>query len=257
MTKRRILNQSDSQRLGQMYVFLEEYQALATWMTVERAIAVGGASKDTIKPTLDAFFNWQKEQRDPNKPNGLLPVIPTGVAIDRGEDGPAQSYSTAGKPMFTYVGGMYAYAPWSDQAWRAPVPRTVPSAVQGANSSKLRGFTGWTVPSQDQVYGLFTGIEGADAAKVAARINTIFGNIAIPRPWIWTSNTTGQHYCYEKSNKKIHCEYRDARRGVSTDDLGNDPHPRYNGFVNLDQQYRGAQGGLFIVRKTGELEDYL
>ncbi len=38
----RHVNSSDSQRVFALYVFLAEYQALATWMKVEREIAVGG-----------------------------------------------------------------------------------------------------------------------------------------------------------------------------------------------------------------------
>ncbi len=261
LTTHRIVNSSDSEKVALLYTFLEEHQALATWMSVETAIAVAGGyehAKTEVTDYLDDFLREQTQQRSPTTANGLLPAIPAGVVIDTRPDASEPNYSTQDKPMFTYVGGTYAYAPWAEQAWKAPVPPTVQVAVARVNGSRLRGFTGWGVPSGAQLDGMFSGLPAhKTATSIADYIYDVFGhpNTPVPRPWIWISNTSAQRYCYETSTHKVRCRDVDAHAGKSTDDFMSNVHPRFNGYVDLDRLYREAQGGLFLVRKTDQ--DYL
>ena len=124
-------------------------------------------------------------------------------------------------------------------------------AVQRANNAKFKGFGGWGVPSQGQVNDLFSPLRAPNRDSITAYIGNVFGNVPVPRPWIWDSDTTPQRYCHKKG-RYIVCDRKTAWRGVSTDDLSNAVHPSYNGEVDIQAEYRGAQGGLILVRKTGD-----
>ena len=258
MIKRRIVNFTDSENVALMYTYLEEHQALATWMSIEAALSSAGDydhAKTEIANFLQDFDSAKTHQRDPGETNGLLPAIPPGVVIDRGPDAHAPDYTTKASPMFTYLGGVRAYAPWGEQAWNPPVPPTVQVAVANANRSRLRGFAGWGVPSGAQVDGVFSGLpEKKTEASIAKYIYDIFANpnIPIPRPWIWISNTSAQRYCSETSTHKVRCRDVDAHAGKSTDDFSSNVHPRFNGFVNLGALFNEARGGLFLVRNTDQ-----
>lgn len=258
MIKRRIVNFTDSENVALMYTYLEEHQALATWMSIEAALSSVGEyehAKTEIANFLEDFQSAQARQRDPGETNGLLPAIPPGVVIDRGPDAHAPDYTTKGSPMFTYLGGAYAYAPWGEQAWNPPAPPTVQVAVANANSSRLRGFAGWGVPSGAQVDGVFSGLpEKKTEASIARYVYDIFANpnIPIPRPWIWISNTSAQRYCSETSTHKVRCRDVDAHAAKSTDDFSSNVHPRFNGFVHLGTLFNEARGGLFLVRSTDQ-----
>jgi hypothetical protein len=160
--------------------------------------------------------------------------------------------------MFTLIGGTYGYPPWSS----AGLPY-VQGAVARANASMLRGFTGWGVPDGGQVDDLFKPLGPKTPASITAYIDDAFGhpNTPTPRPWIWISNTTTQHYCYDTPTHKLHCTTSDSHAGKSTDNFSSEVHPRiaqYGGPPpNLTRIYSEATGGLILVRNTGEAGDYL
>jgi hypothetical protein len=251
MSAHRHLTAADSQRVRALNLFLEEYQALATWLKVERFLGIGGSSIKLVKPTLDQFFSWSAQQRNPAERNGLREPIPPNVVIDRGPDGPIESYSTAKRVMFTNVPGNYAWAPRAEPAWIPPVPPTVPSSVGRANAQRLDGFSGWRAPTAAELYGLFSRLQTRSPAAITVYITSLLGNTPSPGPFLWTSETKEQTHFYETSTHRVRCRGVDARVGVSTDALSSDARPRFNGFVKLDEVFRQAMGGLFVARNTG------
>jgi hypothetical protein len=255
MAKNRILTAGDSASVISLYTALEENQALATWMEVERAYAVGGSSVNTVKPTLDDFFRWKNEQRDANRPNGLLPPIPAGVAIDRGPDTSTTSYTTVGKPMFAYGGKGYAFAPFPI-TWVWSAPDTVQAAVSRANGAKLLGFSGWGVPSKAQIAGLFSNLKTFDRLAILNYVHALLGG-AVARPpfeeWFWTTDTTTKQWCHaikKKGRPYTRCEPKPVHIGVSTSNLGGYPYPSTIGSAKLHDVYRQYLGGLLLVRTS-------
>jgi len=299
MDKHRILTNADSQAVDNMYTLLEEEQALATWMSIEAELAqypyTNPRTKAFVDNAIANFSHWRADQRDPKAENGLLPDIPPVVAIDRGPDTNVTLYSTRNKDMFTYVGGgsvtairyapdKYAYAPWgealnsqvwpkpSPPLWRSTVPPTVQAAARQVNNTKFgeATFTNWTVPSDAQLGGLFSGLPSAKTnASISAYITSIFGKVMVPpNSWIWTNDGIDLAFFPDQETvKKVF-----SHKGRSTDDYSIALHPPIVGYSaqgichdcvsreinpDLDPIYRSQLGVLLPVRTTGSDEDHV
>ena len=257
LTARRILNTTDSNRIIGLYSYLEENQALATWMEVEREIAVGGASLNLIPATLEEFTRWTISQRDGFAANGLHAAIPEGVVIDRGPDGPADSYTTVNKPQFAYF--KPTDLTWAPFAFSPPSGDTVPNAVNVANGESLGGAKGWGVPSAGELYGFFSGLATRTKDGTVAYLRQVFVNNGLTAgDWLWDSESVQQRYCVKTPRGGTNCNhFSTAHRGLSTTNLSNDIHPQFEYIPagQLEERFKAAKnGGLLVVRDTGQAQ---
>ena len=256
IAKRRYLTTSDSDLVIDLYSFAEENQALATWMSVERLIALGKPFVDDIPKPLDALTDWMLSQRNGFARNGLHSPIPVGAVIDRGPDTTVDKLTTVDKPEFAFFTG--SGLTWSPFDTVPPSYKDeVTKAVDFANSTKLRGEPGWYVPSGAQLLALFAELTKRNHDSTETYLRDLFLDKDITvGEFLWDSDTVQQRYCQTYEGVYI-CEFGiTAHKGVSTTTLANDPHPQFShvDFSTLPERYGAAKGGLLLVRDTGQAQ---
>jgi hypothetical protein len=251
MVKHRELTSSDSERVYTLYTYMEESQALATWMSVERYLAIGGSSKPLVQPEIDRFTKWMKEQRDSSASNGLRTPIPKGVVIDRGPDlGDADKYTTVGKWMYAYVGRSYYWMPASQYFRDLPdQPDNVPQGVNRANAEKPGGFTGWTAPNGTQIDGLMGGLPAnPDRTVIESYLTSLFPGQDLDPNGIWISDSR------EDTFGAVHqvVSVANAQHYSSAPPMPSrlDPDAIPKGIL----LYLNARNGLVVVRPVGQTQ---
>ena len=121
LQKHQYLTPADSDEERSIYVYYEENQALAAWMTCEWQIARG--HPELVPSVVREFEQAVEVQRNPDTRNGLPPLLPRWVMLDRGTN-PATILDSRNKMM--YFGTHVLNAIWPSRPARNS-PRTTPS----------------------------------------------------------------------------------------------------------------------------------
>lgn len=247
LAKKQYLTRTDSDNERSIYVYYEENQALAGWLTCEWEIARGHA--ELVPTVVKEFTDDVAAQRNPGTPNGVPPLLPAGTLLDRGTD-PSKITNSRNKLLFTDT--RVKDAAWSPGS--ANVPR-VPDVVGEFNAARWAGFSDWIVPSQGEVAGLFNGLGPVrDRMTISDYLSSLDLAESGVGPFIWTRDSVIRRIAFDN----LRHEQLDFRvyEGISTSNLAPDERPRLNSsYVDPAEVYdafNNARGSVFLVRNTGE-----
>ncbi len=252
LSKYQYLDLAASKAEHAIYVYYEEYQALAAWLTCEWEIARGHT--ELVPAVVNEFTKAVDQQRDSSSENGLPPLMPEFTVLDRGSN-PAQILDSRNKLMFTNTGVQNAI--WTPAGGSTELMQ-VPRIAQIYNTDLVfDGFRDWEVPNQAQVYGLFDQLGPArDRTSISDYLSRIGLGSGGVGPFIWTRDAAHRTVRFRRggSDEKV-----TIYEGISTSDLRADERPRLCSDpictlvdrAQLISSFNLAQGHVFLERNVG------
>jgi hypothetical protein len=132
------LTPADSDTERAIYVYYEENQALAAWMTCEMDIARNHL--ELVQQVVTEFEAAVAAQRNPDTPNGLPPVLPKWTMLDRGTNS-ATMLDSRNKPMYTDTRVNQAVWAPDEPAFASADPAQVPRVLAEYNRIAWEGLT--------------------------------------------------------------------------------------------------------------------
>jgi hypothetical protein len=262
LQKHQYLTPADSDEERSIYVYYEENQALAAWMTCEWQIARG--HPELVPSVVREFEQAVAVQRNPDTRNGLPPLLPRWVMLDRGTN-PATILDSRNKMM--YFGTHVLDAIWLSgrPEFTSDDPVQVPKTVADFNAAGIEGFRNWTVPSQAEVNALFNELgPRRDSETIQIYLQKL--NLAAngTGPFIWTRDVAHRWAAIGPGPYPLHYEF-DSYEGISTRNLSPDEHPRLcdQGDIRnpcrfftkqeIIERYNAARGMLILIRNSGDI----
>jgi hypothetical protein len=249
LSKNEYLTLADSEKERAVYVYYEENQALAAWLTCEWQIARGHA--ELVPAVVKEFTDAVDVQRNPNTRNGLPPLLPRFAMLDRGTN-PGEILDSRNKLMFTDT--RVGSAIWTPTGIG---DLQVPNLVRAYNAISWEGFSDWGVPDQREVYGLFNKLAPPrNSERISDYLSTLNLNVSGIGPFIWTRDAAHRTIDFRSGGFADFAFFE----GISTRDLSADERPRvcsdpichFRDRAVLLALYDEARGHLFLVRNVGD-----
>ncbi len=262
LQRHQYLTPADSDTERAIYVYYEENQALAAWMTCEMDIARNHL--ELVQPVVTEFEAAVAAQRNPDTPNGLPPLLPKWTMLDRGTN-QATYLDSRNKMMYTDTRENQAvWAP--DQAgFTSADPAQVPRVLAEYNRIAWEGFSNWAVPSQAEVYAIFNEL-GPQREPLTIDVYLQRLNLNISgADFIWTRDAAQRWVTVYDTGRGL--TYRlNAYEGISLRNLSADEHPRlcgsdgtlrdpcrFSAASEVVARYNAAKGGVYLIRNSGNI----
>jgi hypothetical protein len=262
LQRHQYLTPADSDTERAIYVYYEENQALAAWMTCEMDIARNHL--ELVAAVVKEFEEAVAAQRNPDTPNGLPPVLPKWTMLDRGTN-PATMLDSRNKSMYTDT--RVNQAVWApDQApFTSADPAQVPRVLAEYNRIGWEGFSNWALPTQAEAYALFSELgPQRDAGTIQEYLQRLNLNIS-GADFIWTRDAAQRWVAVYDTGRAL--TYRlNVYEGISLRNLGADEHPRlcgndgtyenpcrFSAASEVVARYNAAKGGVYLIRNSGSI----
>jgi hypothetical protein len=256
------LTPADSDTERAIYVYYEENQALAAWMTCEMDIARNHL--ELVAAVVTEFEQAVAAQRNPDTPNGLPPLLPPHVMLDRGTN-PATMLDSRNKAMYTDTRVNQAVWPPDRAGFTSSNPGQVPRVLAEYNKIGWEGFSNWAVPTQAEVYALFNELgPQRDAGTIQEYLQRLNLNIS-GADFIWTRDAAQRWVSLYDTGRALTYQF-DVYEGISLRNLSADERPRLCGndgtyrdpcrfstTAELIARYDAAKGGVYLIRNSGSI----
>jgi hypothetical protein len=262
LQRHQYLTPADSDTERSIYVYYEENQALAAWMTCELDIARNHV--ELVHNVVTEFEQAVAAQRNPDTPNGLPPLLPQHVMLDRGTN-QATYLDSRNKMMYTDTRVNQAVWAPDEAAFTSADPAQVPRVLAEYNRIAWEGFSNWAVPSQAEVYALFNELgPRREPTTIDVYLQRLNLNIS-GADFLWTRDAAQRWVTVYDTGRGL--TYRlNVYEGISLRNLSADEHPRlcgndgtfrdpcrFSAASEVVARYNAAKGGVYLIRNSGNI----